>query len=149
MKRVYVNEDRCLACHLCEYYCSFANSGETDMAKAFKLNRNPVPRITVEEHCGVSFAVQCRQCTAHPCVDGCITGALSYVDGIIRFDKDRCVGCYTCVMSCPYGCIVIDEKNGGRTVTKCELCTQNSVEQPACVTGCINGALVYEERGEA
>lgn len=24
MKKVYVNEKWCLACHLCEYYCAFA-----------------------------------------------------------------------------------------------------------------------------
>ena len=148
MKRVYVNEDRCLGCHLCEYYCAFANSGESDMAKTFKLDKNPVPRITVEELDGVSFAVQCRQCTAHPCVKGCITGALSFDDGIIRIDDSRCVGCYTCVLSCPYGCIVIYEKNGGKTITKCELCTRNAVGEPACVSGCINGAIVFEERGE-
>ena len=32
MKRVYVNEEWCLGCHLCEYNCAFANSGERDMA---------------------------------------------------------------------------------------------------------------------
>lgn len=35
MKRVYVNEDWCLACHLCEYYCVAANSGAENMIKAF------------------------------------------------------------------------------------------------------------------
>ena len=36
MKRVYVNEDWCLGCHLCEYNCAFANSGGTDMARTLK-----------------------------------------------------------------------------------------------------------------
>ena len=34
MKRIYVNEKWCLGCHLCEYYCAFANSGEDDAVKA-------------------------------------------------------------------------------------------------------------------
>ena len=34
MKRIYVNEKWCLGCHLCEYYCAFANSGKSDMVKA-------------------------------------------------------------------------------------------------------------------
>ena len=38
MKRIYVNEKWCLGCHLCEYYCAFANSGEDNMAKALKLS---------------------------------------------------------------------------------------------------------------
>ena len=31
-----MNEEWCLGCHLCEYNCAFANSGERDMAKALK-----------------------------------------------------------------------------------------------------------------
>jgi len=30
---------------------------------------------------------------------------------------------------------------------KCELCLNNSCGAPACVTGCPNKAIVYEERG--
>jgi len=40
LKRVYVNEKWCLACHLCEYYCAFANSNEKDMVKALKRHSN-------------------------------------------------------------------------------------------------------------
>ena len=36
MKRVYVNEQWCLGCHLCEYNCAFANSGQTNIVKALK-----------------------------------------------------------------------------------------------------------------
>ena len=34
MKRVYVEEQWCLGCHLCEVNCAFANSGLDDMVKA-------------------------------------------------------------------------------------------------------------------
>ena len=27
MKRIYVKEEWCLGCHLCEYNCAFANCG--------------------------------------------------------------------------------------------------------------------------
>ena len=148
MKRVYVNEDWCLGCHLCEYYCAFANSGETDMAKAFKLDKAATPRIRVEDGDDIHFAVQCRQCQATPCVKACITGALSVNNGVIEIDQSRCVGCYTCILSCPYGCITVDEKSPNHTITKCELCTRNSQGEPACVKGCLNSAIVFEERGE-
>ncbi len=148
MRRVYVNEDWCLGCHLCEYYCAFANSNESDMAKTFKLGKDVAPRIRVEEGDEINFAVQCRHCENPTCVKGCITGALSINNGVIEIDKERCVGCYTCVLSCPYGCIVIDTKNDGKTVTKCELCTRNSNGEPACVANCPNKAIVFEERGE-
>ena len=32
---------------------------------------------------------------------------------------------------------------------KCELCLENSCGEPACVKGCPNRAIVYEEREEA
>jgi carbon-monoxide dehydrogenase iron sulfur subunit len=142
MKRVYVNEEWCLGCHLCEYYCAHANSGISDMFKA--LNDKKInPRIQVEEGDGVCFAVSCRHCEEPLCVKGCITGALSIKDGVISVDKDRCVSCYTCILSCPYGCIMPSDEG---VVQKCELCLQNNCE-PACVSGCPNRAIVYEERG--
>ena len=49
MKKVYVNEERCLGCHLCEFYCAFANSGETEMFRAFRLGRDTKPKIRVED----------------------------------------------------------------------------------------------------
>lgn len=142
MKRVYVNEEWCLGCHLCEYQCAFANSGETDMVKALKgVKINP--RIQVEEGDGVNFAVQCRHCEEPLCVKGCISGALSVKDGVIHLDQNKCVGCYTCVLLCPYGAIMPSDDV---VVQKCELCLNNSCGAPACVQGCPNAAIVYEER---
>ena len=57
MKRVYVNEDWCLGCHLCEYYCGLSNSNMTDMVKAFSGEKKPLPRIRIEEGDGINFAV--------------------------------------------------------------------------------------------
>jgi carbon-monoxide dehydrogenase iron sulfur subunit len=137
-----VNEKWCLGCHLCEYYCAFAASGEKDMARALKdiaIN----PRIRIEERDDISFAVSCRHCREPLCVKSCLTGALTAQDGVIAIDGERCVGCYTCILVCPYGAVSPSE-NGA--VQKCELCVKNT-GSPACVKGCPNGAIVYEERG--
>lgn len=144
MKRVYVNEEWCLGCHLCEYNCAFANSGLDDMAKALKgIKINP--RIHIEDNGkGISYAVSCRHCEEPLCVKGCISGALSRVDGVIHVDQNKCVGCFTCVLSCPYGCISASDT--GSVIQKCELCTNNSIGEPACVKGCPNNAIVFEER---
>ena len=61
MKKVYVNEDWCLGCHLCEFYCAAAHSGEPNMVKAFSNGKKPVPRITVEEGSGVNSVPPLRQ----------------------------------------------------------------------------------------
>ena len=131
MKRVYVNEEWCLGCHLCEYNCAFANSGKPDMATALK-GKPIYPRIHIEENDKISYAVK-----------SCIAGALRQEDGVIRIDREKCVGCLTCVLVCPYGALAPD---GDGVMQKCELCLQNSCGEPACVTGCPNRAIVYEER---
>ena len=141
MKRVYVNEKWCLGCHLCEYNCAFANSGKNDMAKLKGIKINP--RIQVEEHEDVCFAVNCRHCEEPLCVKSCISGALSVHDGVIEVDQNKCVGCYTCIMACPYGAVVPSDEG---VIQKCELCIKNSCGEPACVKGCPNHAIVFEER---
>lgn len=120
MKRVYVNEEWCLGCHLCEYNCAFANSGETDMVKALK-GKPIYPRIHVEDggKDDIHFAVSCRHCTDPICVKSCISGALSIEGGVISIDQSKCVGCLTCVLVCPYGAL---SPNGDGVMQKCELC---------------------------
>lgn len=146
MKKVYAIEEFCLACHLCEYYCAFAHSGEKSLVKAYKHGL-PQARIQVEEGDAVNFALNCRQCDNPICVKSCITGALSRGDdGVIRVDSEKCVGCWTCVMQCPYGAIVRGSGDK-KAALKCDLCTESG-EQPACVSGCPNRALVFEERGD-
>lgn len=138
MKRVYVDEKWCLGCHLCEYYCAFANSGKSSMIKALK-DRTIHPRIRIEGDNQVSFAVSCRHCTDPLCVKSCIAGALSKKDGVVCIDQNKCVGCHTCVLVCPYGALMPSESG---VMQKCELCIENAGGKPACVQGCPNKAII-------
>ncbi len=144
MKRVYADEKWCIGCHLCEYNCAFANSGKSDMVKALK-NKPVLPRITVEKDDKITYAVSCRHCDDPICVKSCISGALKNEDGVIKIDNNKCIGCLTCILVCPYGAVSVG-KNG--VAQKCELCLENSCGEPACVKGCPNRALVYENRGD-
>ena len=149
MKRIYVNEQWCLGCHLCEYECMYANSGLDEMFKLKgKAGKDIMPRIQVEgdEKSPIHFAVNCRHCSGTACVNGCIAGALTKTDeGMVVIDKDKCVGCFTCVLLCPFGAIM--PAADGKAAQKCMLCTDNIKNgEPNCVKYCPNNAIVYEER---
>ena len=141
MKMIKVNEKWCLGCHLCEYYCAFANSGVEDMVKALK-DMMIQPKLRIEQKDKISFAVSCRHCEDPICVKSCITGALSIIDNVVSIDKKRCIGCYTCVLVCPYGAVMPSQEGA---VRKCELCVGNSVSSPACVSACPNKAIELVE----
>ena len=141
MKRVFVKEEWCLGCHLCEYNCAFANSG-LDLMEKLKGKRI-YPRIRIEGEKDVTYAVSCRHCKDPICVKSCISGAMHLENGAVCIDREKCVGCLTCVLVCPFGAVAEGE-NG--TVQKCELCLKNSCGEPACVAGCPNRAIVFEER---
>ena len=141
MKRVFVKEEWCLGCHLCEYNCAFANSG-LDLMEKLKGKRI-YPRIRIEGEKDVTYAVSCRHCKDPICVKSCISGAMHLEDGAVCINREKCVGCLTCVLVCPFGAVAEGE-NGA--VQKCELCLKNSCGEPACVAGCPNRAIVFEER---
>lgn len=146
MKRVYVIEEVCMGCHLCEVYCRRQHSRTKDLIKAFQRETPPtLPRVRVETRWPVSFSVRCLHCDDAPCVGACLTGALSRdpASGVVAVAEDRCIGCWTCILVCPFGAIKQDLAR--KTVAKCDLC--RGEDSPACVVNCPNEALVYAEAG--
>ena len=93
MKKVYVNEQWCLGCHLCEYNCAFANSGSDSMVKALK--DKPIhPRIQVEEENGVCYPIEIKQ---NSNVSATETSAFQVLDKLEN--KKRGMGAVIC--NCP------------------------------------------------
>jgi carbon-monoxide dehydrogenase iron sulfur subunit len=145
MKRVFAHEEHCMGCGLCEIYCTLAHSKSKDLIKAFKKEQpKPISRVKLLQAKPVSFAVQCRHCTDPPCVFACLSGAM-HIDeetGQVVHDDEKCIGCLTCIMVCPFGAIKIDP-NRHKVVAKCDLCQE--LGTPACVENCPNEALTLEE----
>jgi len=144
MKRIYIKEEVCIGCRLCEVYCIVQHSKSKDIIKAFKEEfPRALSRIRVEEAKPYSFALQCRHCREPSCVYACLTGAM-YRDEdseVVRHDAEKCIGCWSCIMFCPYGAIQRDD--GKKIVSKCDLCLD--IEELACVVNCPNRALIYQE----
>ena len=144
MKRVFIREEVCMGCHLCEVYCQIQHSACNDPVKVFRNELlTPLPRLRVEERYPVSFSVHCRHCSDAPCVSACLTGALgkNMETGAVTVDESRCIGCWTCLLVCPLGAIKRD--TGQKMIIKCDLC--NGKDIPVCVEQCPNEALVYQE----
>ena len=133
-----------MSCHLCEVYCQLQHAQSKDLIKAFKRESpRPLPRLSIEERGSVSFSVHCQQCDEAPCVQACITGALARdpMSSLIKVDEERCIGCWTCLLVCPFGAIKQDKEK--KKALKCDLCQGEEIL--ACVTNCPNEALVYVE----
>ncbi len=144
MRKVYVKEQVCIGCHLCEVYCQLHYSPSRDLVKAFKRESpRPLPRLRVEERGAVSLSVRCQQCDEAPCVQACLTGALTRdpTSLLVNLAEEQCTGCWTCLLVCPLGAIRQDTER--EKILKCDLC--QGEEAPACVINCPNEALVYAE----
>ena len=146
LKRVYAIEEKCAGCGLCQVYCAVAHSeNKDDIVKAYKhKDKKPLPRVVFEERKPLSFALQCRHCDDSPCTRACITGAMQKdpETGAVTNDTSRCVGCWSCIMICPFGSIQRDEREK-KVASKCDLCMETG-DVPACVKNCPNEALKYE-----
>ena len=144
LKRIYIKESVCIGCHLCEVYCQAEHSQTKDLIKVFKRESpRPLARLSIEERRPVSFSIRCQHCDEPPCVYACLTGALcrDRENGVVTVDEERCIGCWTCVLVCPFGAIRQDANRG--RIAKCDLCAGR--DEPACVANCPNEALVYIE----
>ena len=79
--------------------------------------------------------VRCNQCITPVCAQGCPTKAITRIDGVVRIDRERCVGCGLCTLSCSYGGIFHDGVT--KKAYSCDMCDQS----PECVEACHHGVL--------
>jgi carbon-monoxide dehydrogenase iron sulfur subunit len=144
MKKIIAKQENCIGCGLCEVYCTVQHSKSKDIIKAYNREQpKPVSRVKLEVNKPISFAIQCRNCDDAPCVTACLSGAMQKDEktGEVKHNAEKCMGCWTCIMVCPYGAIKMDQQN--KVVAKCDLC--QGLETPACVANCPNQALVVKE----
>jgi protein NrfC len=131
----------CAGCLGCMLACSLVHEGVTSLS----LSRIQVHPLDIQQNV-------CRQCPEPLCVINCPVGAahISAENGNIRMiDAEKCIGCQTCIKSCPH----IPHRPIWNPVTqkatKCDLCVNtpyyNKKGGPggsqACVEACPASAL--------
>lgn len=145
MKEIFVRLDRCLACRSCQLACALEHSASKDMVTAITEAPLPRYRLHIVRADDRNIPLTCRQCDPAPCLDACIGGSIYRDDrSMVRQREERCIGCWTCMMVCPYG--VVGRHKEQKIAVKCDQCPDLDV--PACVKACPSKALVYAEAEE-
>jgi anaerobic carbon-monoxide dehydrogenase iron sulfur subunit len=145
MKNLYYDIKKCLGCKSCEIACAVAHSVSQDLFQVINEQVLSLPRKKVYFSGDKNYPVSCRHCKDPKCVDACIACALVYDQekGIVAHNDKRCVGCWMCVMVCPYGAIRPNIKV--KVPVRCDKCKDK--DQPACVKACPTGAIIWKEEG--
>jgi carbon-monoxide dehydrogenase iron sulfur subunit len=154
VKRIVADNSKCMACRACEFACALAHADTDDLVKAV-FEQGAKPRIYIEAARGFAVPLNCRHCDDAPCATVCPSGALSRQNPAepVLVDQSKCIGCAFCVEACPFGVVVLAQckgpgvPEGGRVVVKCDLCASRLAEglEPACVSTCPVGALMFQE----
>jgi carbon-monoxide dehydrogenase iron sulfur subunit len=144
MKSIFINLQRCVACKTCEVVCALNRSSlSRRLPEAIYEAVLPMPRVRVEPAGSEGgFPMQCRHCDDAPCLDACPSNAL-YRDpeGLVLMHDERCIGCWMCVMVCPFG--APQPFRQFRKAIKCDRCY--NMEAPYCVESCPTHALILAD----
>lgn len=144
---IMANSQQCLGCHACEVACVMAHNDEQHVLS----QQHYRPRIAVIKHQHQRSAVTCHHCEDAPCARSCPNGAISHINDSVQVNAQKCIGCKSCVVACPFGAMQIiltpvakDQVNA--TAHKCDLCAGRE-NGPACVENCPADALQLVTEG--
>jgi molybdopterin-containing oxidoreductase family iron-sulfur binding subunit len=153
---------RCIGCDACTVACKQENGTPADVFFARVLN---VEAGTYPDVKRVYLPLLCNHCENPACLKACPNKAIfRREDGIVLIDQDRCKGTGACVSACPYGNIILTEKDNWylpedepyekehikprlqeNKARKCTLCAHRVDEglEPACVVACPTTARIF------
>ena len=142
-----LDQDSCIGCHACTVACKAENDV---VLGGFRTWVKWVEHGTFPEISRSAAILRCNHCADAPCIEICPTVALfKRENGIVDLDRDRCIGCASCLQACPYDAIHIDDRSG--TASKCHFCAHRLEVNlaPACVSVCPEQAIKVIDLDEA
>lgn len=142
-KKLKYDPKKCQACRTCELVCAAGHSFSKELCAALKEENISLPRVKVYGKQQRFFPIACRHCDEPACIAACIANALQKdkTTGMVTYNRDKCVGCWMCVMVCPYGAIRPNYKT--KKTIRCDLC--EDVDTPRCAATCPSKAITFEE----
>ena len=143
----YFDQSRCTGCRVCQISCKDRMGLEA---------AGPLPRRVNTFESGAypeavlyHLSVGCNHCDSPACVANCPTGAMFKDEsGVVLHDDGVCIGCKTCIASCPYGAPqYADDLN---LIVKCDSCKalRDGGMNPVCVDACMMRALDFGDTDE-
>lgn len=99
----------------------------------------------------------CNHCDYPVCVRNCPTQATyKHEDGFVLQRYNRCIGCRTCMVACPYNArhLLPEKRTDGNlprmVVDKCTFCIHRVKKGlvPSCVQACVGGARLFGDMND-
>lgn len=144
-----IDTTRCMGCQTCVVSCKVSNATPAGLywGRVRSKDGDVVYQATgTFPNAKLAFRPElCNHCTSPACVATCPTGAMHKreEDGAVVVDTEACIGCGTCVKSCPYEIPQLDEE--ASKSSKCTLCYERTAvgELPWCVLSCPGKARIF------
>lgn len=153
----------CMGCKACQVACSEWNDLRAKPGSCDGTYDNPIDMSAeqwtvmkfneVEQNGRLEWLIRkdgCMHCAEPGCLKACPSpGAIiQYVNGIVDFQSDKCIGCGYCIAGCPFNVPRMNPEDN--RVYKCTLCVDRvSVgQEPACVKTCPTGAIRFGSKDE-
>lgn len=137
----YFDMNSCSGCRTCQIACKDRNDLPIGVlyrsVHSFEVGKFPDAKM-------FHYSKSCNHCASPECVANCPTGAMQKADdGTVIHDDAKCIGCGTCVESCPYEVPVLRSDTG--IAGKCDAChaLREAGKNPACVDACLMRCLDF------
>ena len=124
-----IDASKCIDCRTCMVACSVENNVSMKSTRIWIKETGvtgtypDLQRFTAPFHC--------MHCQDPSCVSACTVGALQRnEDGIVKYDRDICIGCRYCMYACPFGVPNYEWEAQFPLVVKCDMCFSRLEEGP-------------------
>jgi Fe-S-cluster-containing dehydrogenase component len=144
-RAIFIDRHRCIGCYSCIVACKLEHNlppypahpplGNPKGPELIRV-RQVGPQVRDDEVHQYFEPILCMHCPDAPCLEACPQSAI-YRDveiGTILVNKDKCIGCRSCLQACPYGAPQFHDD----TLILCDLCIHRLREgrYTACEAAC-------------